>query len=417
MLYRMTPPDIQSTQLDNGLTLIVERMPDVQSAAWSLLIPAGSVHEPEGCNGTAAVLCDWMFRGAGSRPNRELSSAMDSLGLQTRESVSSSHLGLYGACLAANLGPALSIYGDIIRRPMFQEDEFEPTMMGIVQSLQALEDDPKQKVMVELARRCFPRPWHRPPEGTLEELESITPAVVQRHYQQCISPRGAILGVAGNVNFSDVLATVRQEFGDWRPTAKVTEIRAQPVPAAQDHLLQESTQTQIGVAYRAVPYRDPDYFAAWAAVSVLSGGMSSRLMTEVREKRGLCYSVYAALQSLHDDGFVLCYAGTTNERAAETLEVLLGELRRLKDGIGKEELDRCKARAKSSLIMSQESTSARASSLARDWYHLGRVITLEEIRGKIEALTTDRVLDYVHRHPAEDFTIMTMGPEKLGVRY
>lgn len=416
MLDGMTPPDIQTAQLENGLTLIVERLTDVQSAAWSLLIPAGSVYEPAGSNGSAAVLCDWMFRGAGERPNRELSAAMDSLGLQTRESVSSSHQAMYGACLAGNLSPALTIYGDIVRRPLFPEDEFEPTMLGVVQSLQALEDDPKQKVMVELTRRCFPRPWHRPPEGTLEELESVTPAVVRRHFQQCVSPRGAILGVAGNVSFSEVLADVRQVFGDWRPSAQEMPIVTQPASSMRDHLPQESTQTQLGVAYRAVAYRDPDYYAAWAAVSVLSGGMSSRLMTEVREKRGLCYSVYAALHSLRDDGFVLCYAGTTNERAAETLEVLLGELQRLKDGIGVEELDRCKARAKSALIMSQESTSARAASLARDWYHLGRVITLDEIRGKIEALTPNRVLDYVHRHPAEDFTIMTIGPDEIGVR-
>jgi predicted Zn-dependent peptidase len=117
---------------------------------------------------------------------------------------------------------------------------------------------------------------------------------------------------------------------------------------------------------------------------------------------------------LRDAGFVLCYAGTTNERAAETLEVLLGELQRLKDGIADDELRRCQARAKSALIMSQESTSARAGSIARDWYHLGRVVTLEEVRRKIDALTPQRVLDYVHHHPAADFTLMTMGPKAIG---
>jgi predicted Zn-dependent peptidase len=167
------------------------------------------------------------------------------------------------------------------------------------------------------------------------------------------------------------------------------------------------------VAYPAVAYADPEYYAAWAAVNVLSGGMSSRLFTEVREKRGLCYSVYATLNTLKDRGQVLCYAGTTSERAQETLDVLRAELVRLGAGIGDDELDRCKARAKSSLIMAQESSGSRAASLARNWYHLGRVVTLDEVRAKIEELTPATVLDYVHAHPAKDFSILTIGPEPL----
>lgn len=410
----MTTSPIQTTQLANGLTLLVETLPDVQSAAFSLLIPAGSASEPEGGNGTAAALCDWMFRGAGTRTHRELSAATDGLGLQSNESVTSSHLTFQAACLAGNLRPALTLYADIVRRPLFPEDEFEATLQGIAQSLLAIEDEPRQKVMVELTRRCFPRPWNRPPDGTLEELDAVTPEAVREHFHRSVSPRGTILAVAGNVSWEDVSQTVRQVFGDWEPAAETPTIVMQPAVIKSDHLSQESTQTQIGVAYRAVPYRHPDYYAAWAAVSVLSGGMSSRLFTEVREKRGLCYSVYATLSSLRDAGFVLCYAGTTNERAAETLDVLLGELKRLQDGIGPDELKRCQARAKSALIMSQESTSARAASMARDWYHLGRVVTLDEVREKIEALTPQRVVDYVHRHPAANFTVMTIGPEAIG---
>jgi predicted Zn-dependent peptidase len=135
----------------------------------------------------------------------------------------------------------------------------------------------------------------------------------------------------------------------------------------------------------------------------------------VREKRGLCYSVFASLNSLRDQGRVLCYAGTTVERAQETLDVTLGELIRLGEGIGQDELDRCKARAKSSLIMQQESSSSRASSIARDWYHLGRVTTLDEVRGRIEELTVPMLLEHIHAHPARDFTILTLGPQPLEV--
>jgi predicted Zn-dependent peptidase len=129
----------------------------------------------------------------------------------------------------------------------------------------------------------------------------------------------------------------------------------------------------------------------------------------------LCYSVFATLNSLRDQGRILCYAGTTVERAQETLDVTLAELIRLGEGISEAELDRCKARAKSSLIMQQESSSSRASAIARDWYHLGHIETLDEISAKIDALTVAALLEHIARHPARDFTILTLGPAPLEV--
>ena len=137
--------------------------------------------------------------------------------------------------------------------------------------------------------------------------------------------------------------------------------------------------------------------------------------TEVRERRGLCYSVFASQTSLKHEGRVLCYAGTSNERAQETLDVTIQELKKLGDGIAEDELERCKARAKSSLVMAQESTSSRASSIGRDWFLLGRVTTLQEVRDRVEALTIPMILDYVHRKPARDFTVLTIGPKALDV--
>ena len=141
--------------------------------------------------------------------------------------------------------------------------------------------------------------------------------------------------------------------------------------------------------------------------------MSSRLFTEVREKRGLCYAISASMNTLREDARVFCYAGTTNERAQETLDVTLAELRRLQEGITQSELDRCRARAKSGLIMQQESTIARAGSIARDWFHLGRVQTLTEVSDQVDALTMDSVMNHVRECPPKDFTVVTLGPEKL----
>ncbi|MBW3542996.1 MAG: insulinase family protein [Planctomycetes bacterium] len=410
----MSTQTIRTHELANGLTLIVESMPAVQSAAFSLLVPGGSLFDPPGKNGSAALLCDLLTRGAGELGNVELSEALDDLGLSRHENVGNTHISFSGASLATNLPAALEIYGDILRRPHLPEEHFEPVREGVRQSLQSVEDEPRQKVMVELRRHTYDAPWGLPSDGSLEDLPRLSIQTTREHYERCFRPNGTILGIAGNVEFERMVDVVERVFGDWVPKAD-PEFETSPPAPSPAHLEHESEQTHIGVAYRAVPFRDPQYYAAWAAVSVLSGGMSSRLFTEVREKRALCYAVYAGLRSLKDEARVLCYAGTTNERAQETLDVMLRELVRLGEGIKQDELERSKALAKSALIMQQESSSSRASSIAGDWFHLKRNRTLDEIREKIDSLTVDSVLDYVHEHPARDFTLVTIGPEALRV--
>ncbi len=406
------PQTIHTHTYENGLTLVVEPMAEVQSAAFSLMVPGGSINDPDGANGTAALLCDLITRGAGDRDSRQLSEALDNLGLQRNEAVGSAFLSFSGATVAENLAEALLIYADIIRRPHIPADQFIASRSGIEQSLRAVEDEPRQKIMQEVRKRTYPQPWGRPNDGTLTEIAHATPESVREHYETNIRPNGAILGIAGNVDPAEMTNLVGELFGDWakKPDAKIEKGE---VGNPRDHIEHDSTQTHIGMAYPSVPYSHPDYYAAWAAVSVLSGGMSSRLFTEVREKRGLCYAVSASVHTLKDDARVLGYAGTNSERAQHTLDAMLLSILWLSNGIAADELERCKARAKSSLIMQQESTIARASSIAKDWYHLGRVTTLDEVHRKIDVLTADSVLDFVHRYPAKNFTILTIGPKAL----
>jgi len=410
----MQPADTQTVVLDNGLTLVMEPMPDVQSAAFSLLVPSGSINDPPGQNGSAAVLCDLITRGAGDYDSKQLSLVLDNLGVQRSENAGSMHLSFSGATLAENLTQVLQVYGDILQRPRLPADQFPAARAGIEQALMALEDEPRQKVILELRRRCYPDPWGKPADGNRDDLANLSCDSVAAHYQRCFRPNDTILGVAGRFDVHEIQDVVQREFGDWAQQ-EAPEIVSGDLGERVDHIDHDSTQTQIGIAYHSVPYAHPEYFAAWAAVGVLSGGMSSRLFTEVREKRGLCYAVYASLNSLREQARVLCYAGTTVERAQETLDVTLQELVRLGEGIEAAELDRCRARAKSALIMQQESTFGRSAAIARDWYHLGRIMTLQEVHEQIESLTTDTVLDHVRRYPARDFTVVTIGPQALEV--
>ncbi len=405
---------IHTHEFPNGLTVVIEPMSDVQSAAFCFLIPGGSAFDPANHGGTAAVLTDWITRGAADLDSRDLSNALENLGVQRNESTGLNHLAFTAATLGANVPTALSLYADIIRRPQLPDEEFEGAIAGIEQSLRAIEDEPQRKLMIELRRRCYDAPWGLPTEGTLEEIARITAKSVRAHYDRCLRPNGAILGIAGCIEIKEMLDLIGEEFGDWTTKSDSTMVTG-PRGERLGHIDHDSTQTHIGIAYDAIEYAHPDYYKAWAAVGVLSGGMSARLFTEVRERRGLCYSVNASLNSLKHEGRVLCYAGTTVERAQETLDVTLRELQRLGDGIESHELERCKARAKSSLIMQQESTTSRATSIARDWHFLKRVQTLDDIRRDIDELTVPGVLDYLHQHPARDFTVLTIGPNALNL--
>jgi predicted Zn-dependent peptidase len=406
------PQEVYQHTYANGLTLLAERMEHVRSAALTVLVPAGCVYDPPEHPGLAAVLSDLITRGAGEHDSRALTLALDNLGVDRGERANQFHLRFGAATLARNLPAALDLYADILRRPHLPDDELDAVKELALQNLQGIEDEPQHKMFIELRRHHYPPPLGQDPSGTEEGIASLTIDDVRGHYRRLFRPGGAIVSVAGNVAWESLRDQVGRLFGDW-PGGPEPELRLGERLAPTAHVAKETAQTQIGLAYPSVPISHPDYYAARGAVNVLSGGMSSRLFTEVREKRGLCYSVGATYQTFRDRASILGYAGTTNERAQETLDVFLAELRRLGDGVEQEEVDRVKAGLKSALIMQEESTGSRAATLASDWYFLGRVRSFDEMQATINALTPEGIVEYARRFPPRDLTIVTLGPKPL----
>ncbi len=403
---------IQSFQLPNGLLVLVEPMQDVQSAAMTLLVPAGGVRDAVNRCGTAAILTEMFPRGAAGLGARELCAAMDNLGLQRGVNVGSAHVTFSAATTADRLCDALPYLGSMVTQPHLADEDFEPARDLIEQGLMSMEDEPRQRLSKVLREYSYAAPWGRSSDGELSDLPQITVEDVRSHYRQYIRPDGAILGIAGNIDADQIRGVIESVFGSWS-SGNIPEVTSGGQPVSPYHIEHDSAQTHIGLAWNTVPYRDDRYYEAWAAVSLLSGGMSSRLFTEVREKRGLCYAISASLSTLRDEGRVFAYAGTTPERAQETLDVTVAEILRLHEGITDDELQRCKARAKSSLIMQQESTTSRASSLARDMYHLGRVVSLDEINTRINKLTTSQVQKFAIEHAPKSMVLVTLGPQSL----
>jgi len=396
----------------NGLVLLAEPMDYVRTAAFNFLIPAGYAYDSAETPGTSNLLSGMISRGAGPFDNKQLMLEMDALGLDREESVGVLHTRIWGATLARNLLASLELYSHVVLRPHLPEPELPAIQALALQDIEALEDDPKGKAMLELRRLHLPAPLGNDRRGTPEAIEAHDVGMLKAFHRRHFRPNATILSVAGNIAWEPLVEKVGLLFGDWSPQQEAA-ITLTPAPRGKAHLEKETQQTQIGLAFDSIPVVDKDYFNVMGAVNVLSGGMSSRLFTEVREKRGLCYSVFASYQGMKDRGNVLAYAGTTNERAQETLDQTLKELRRIEEGVELEEVQRVQAGLKSSLIMQEESTSARAGAIASDWYYYGRVRTLDEVQAEVNALTPERIVDFCRRHPLKDGTLVTMGPKAL----
>jgi len=401
-------------EFPNGLTLLAEPMDHVRSATLYILVPAGFTHEPADRLGLSTILTEMLVRGAGNKDSKALALALDNLGSDRGESVGPFNIVLSAGTLARNLPAVLDYYADIVLRPHLPPDEVEPSQELLLQDLQGLEDSPSEKVILELKSRYYPSPLNRNRYGTPESIAAVTAAEVREHYQSRFRPDRAIISVAGAIDWPKLKEQVGRLFGDWNGSASPMPTPTEHVPTST-HLTKDTQQTQIALAFPSASFLDPDYYAARGAVGVLSGGMSARLFTEVREKRGLCYSVYASHDAIKDRGAIISYAGTSAAKAQQTLDVMVAEFRRLGDGVTDDEVDRVRAILKTGLVMQQESPSARAGSMASDWFYLNRVRPVEEIQAAIAGLTPGKILDYLGRFPVRDLTVVTLGPEPLTV--
>ena len=409
------PQKTYSHQFPSGLTLVAEEMDWLESAAFALLVPAGCALEPAAKLGLGNLTCEMSQRGAGRRDSRQFLSDLENLGAETSASVSIAHTSFGGAMPAESLPKVLSLYGDLIQRPHLPEDQLEDARLAVLQDVRALEDDLAQKLMLTLRRRHYAEPWGRGPQGTAETLAGLSMADVRRHWQSLYAARGAILAVAGKINWQRLRDQVAETFGGWQAGHPATLAETAP-PRKYHHEPCDSNQTHIGLALDSVPYSHPDYFQIRGAVGVLADGMSSRLFTEVREKRGLVYTVYAMCHSLKDRGGILAYAGTSTERAQETLDVLSAEVRKLFAGITSDEINRLKGRIKRALIIQQESSPSRAGSIALDWYYLGRIRPLDELSRIIDDLTAESINAYLAANVPREMTVCTIGETPLEVR-
>ena len=399
-------------EFDNGLVLLAECLEHVVSTAMGLALPAGASRDGVELAGAGGVLSEWLFRGAGPRDSRGLNDALDSLGCHHEESVHSALLQLASSQTHQNLQAALGLYADIVRRPSLAAETFPPCRELALQELASLEDQPTRKCNILLRERFYPTPLGVSPLGRAQSLSAMTDMSLRPHAREHLTPRGAILAVAGHLEWKPLRDCVEELFGSWEGQA-LPEVHISDPPGGVTHEQKDTAQVQIALAYAAPPPGGEHYYPVRVAEMVLSGGMSGRLFTEVREKRGLVYAIGTRYQAMKDVAGMFVYAGTAPDRAQQTLEVTVGELQKLSDGITGEELARAKTQLKSALVMQGESTPARSSGLVIDWHLLGRVRSLEEIAAAVDAVTCEQVAACLAAYPARKMTAYFIGPKPL----
>lgn len=404
---------IKSRRLDNGITLVFEPMPWLQSLSVTFLLPAGSVTDPDQQEGSATVLYDWLSRGAGGRSSREFNDELDGLGVRRGGSAGRETTNVSTSMLAKALPRALPLFADMLRRPLLDDEEFSSARELAQQELASLDDNPAARLNEELAGSYFTSAHRRSAYGTVEGLRSLLADDVREDYRRRYAPEGLIIAAAGGVDWEELVIEVERQFGDWQGGPPELPAVAVEEPA-RHHVEADTSQVQIGLAYPALPPQHDAWYRQTLAMNVLSGGSGSRLFMEVREKRGLVYSVHAQMRALREYGYVVVRAGTTRERADQTLEVIQEEITRLASGVTTDELERARVGILSQLVMQGESSGARASALASDMHLRGQPRSLRQIKQAISAATLEDVNSFLALQRPPRPTVITLGPVASG---
>lgn len=410
--YHAAMAPIKSLKLPNDLTLVTEPVESAASVALSLRLPIGSATDAPDSDGYSAMLAEMIFRGAGGLSSREHSDALDRLGVERSSNVGTHHLHIGATLMGRHLDDALPLIAGMITKPLFADDAIDPVRSLVMQSLAALDDDPQHLVMLRLRDRHLAPPFNRHGYGREEVLEAVTADELRATWAKRAVPAGSILSVAGAFDSDALRGRLDELFSGWLGESSEPEATDDPargyLPIEQD-----GAQVHLAVGWDAPPASSDDAVLERIANAILSGSTSGRLFTELRQKRSLCYSVGASYRPGRDEGFVALYAGTTPERAQETLDLSISETERMADGAEQAEFDRAIIGLKSRIVMQGESTPARSARLGTDQFNLGRPRTLGEVLAAIDSVTLDALNDYLARRAIGPFTVVSIGPVAL----
>lgn len=386
----------RKTVLDNGIRIVTEKMSCVQSVSIGLWVNIGSRDEEPDEHGMSHFLEHMFFKGTRKRTAKEIALEIDEIGGELNAFTSHETTTFYAKVLDEHIVQAVGLLSDNFHDSQFEPNEIEKERQVVIEEIKMVEDDPEDLVHELYAEDVWKgSPLGRPILGTTDTVLGITRKKIIHFLKRTYDPHEIIISVAGHFNDAALMKLLRRAFENY--TANEATPRPRVPPTLNPHFQvkqRKLEQIHLCLGTQGLPQNHPDRYVLAVINTVLGGSVSSRLFQEIRERRGLVYSIYSHLSSYQDGGLVTVYAGTSIQNAPKVAGLILKELKKLKEkGIGPDELEKAKNHIKGGIMLNMESTSSRMSKLAKDEIYFGRHFPLKEIVGEIDKVSVAQVMD------------------------
>jgi predicted Zn-dependent peptidase len=392
--------DVRKKQLGNGLIVVSEAMPHLRSASLGVWVKCGSRYEGAEDTGISHFIEHLLFKGTKSRSAAKIAQAIDSVGGQLNAFTEKEYVGFYAKVLDEHLPFAFELMSDIVLNPAFPAVEIERERNVIFEEISMVEDSP-QELILDMYMENFWKghPLGLPISGTKKSVAQISRRDVKEFFRNNYNAGNMIVAVAGNIRHPEVLRLTERHFSGLKQGA-AAPLGPPPGIYAGRRIRRKANleQTHLCLGTVSPPVASEERYCCHLLNNILGGGMSSRLFQNVRERRGLVYSIYSMLNLYHDAGALVVYAGTASEKAPEVVDLILKEFRKLRERlVPSEELKRAKENIKGLVMLSLESSSSRMTHLAQQQIYYGRFYKPEEILKAVERVTARDIRNLADR--------------------
>jgi predicted Zn-dependent peptidase len=407
----MGPMTLEISKLSNGLTVVSDPMPGLESAAVGIWVNTGSRNEQASQMGVSHMLEHMAFKGTTTRSARAIAEEIEAVGGVLNAYTSREQTAFHARILKEDVPLALDMIGDILTNPTFEQSELERERQVVLQELGQARDTPDDIVFDHLQSAIFKdQPLGWPILGEEATVTGFSREILSSYMTSQYRLEGMTLIASGAVNHAEIVRLAEEKCAGLNPGA-VPSLTPAHYVGSDFRSLEDLEQAHVAYAFPGLSNRDPDYFVAQIYATALGGGTSSRLFQEAREKRGLCYSIYAFSSGFLDSGFLGVYVGTGENEAAEISAVIAGEMDSITTTLTEAEVARARAQLKVSLLMGMERPGTRAEQIAGQLFALGKVQSAAEIVAQLDAIDAHAVKRYARQVMSDARpTIAAVGP-------
>ncbi len=401
---------IRTTTLDNGLRVVSDPMSTVESVSLGIWVGVGTRYEKPEMNGVSHLLEHMAFKGTRRRTATAIAEEIEAVGGHINAYTTCENTAYYVRVLKEDVRLGVDLIADILQNSTMEKDELERERTVILQEIHQANDTPDDVVFDNFQAAAYPdQPLGRQVLGDAGIVGSMDRETIIGYMNDHYNASTMVLAAAGRIDH-DELASLANDMFSELPEGEQATREAANYTGGQSVVERELEQAHLLLGFKGVSYQDPDFYASAVLSTLFGGGMSSRLFQEIREKRGLVYSIYSFVSSYSDGGMFGIYAGTGENETAELIPLVCDEIKKMTDNVGADELTRARAQIKASILMALESSSSRCEQLARQMMVFGRPMPTQEIVANIEAVDADAILHTARRIFDSSLTVTALGP-------